>query len=136
MSEACWCDPGAVLKLAVILADTKNADSFRRLSNLMTYLLIFSVLSTVIIATIDNNTGQFMRWTGLHEDGCDNEDGCGNCINMTVVDMPQPMSNTSAAPPPKCLRSCQTKEDIKNVFDALTIMMPLLSSFLLAMIHK
>eukprot|EP01047_Picozoa_sp_COSAG01_P025559 COSAG01_NODE_1620_length_9713_cov_4.117433_3_plen_418_part_00 len=117
------------------LTYSTNAKSFKRMAHVATYLLIFSILTTVIIATLDANIGQFMRWMGWNELGCP---ACPNKDIEQSVHCPICSCNSSTTPqfPQKCLNYCQTEDNLKGAFDALTVSMPLLSSFLLAMLHK
>ena len=106
------------------------------------YLLILNVLGTVIVATMDANIGQVMGWMGWKEDGCP---ACTSTMdNSTMSDMNDTARRLQVecttrrlqSVPDKCLSSCKIEQDMKEVFDVLTIILPLLSGFLLSMLHK
>jgi|EP01047_Picozoa_sp_COSAG01_P040323 hypothetical protein len=108
------------------------------------YLLILNVLSTVIVSTVDANIGQVMGWMGLLVDGCPACTSTSTMDNSTTSDTNDTIRRLQVECttrrlqliPEECLNVCKTEQEMKEVFDVLTIVLPLLSGFLLSMLHK
>jgi hypothetical protein len=101
------------------------------MSHFGTYLLIVSVLSTVMLASIDSNMEQVVGWL---DDSKDVNDCVHRCVTANVT------ANASTTNSQLCNcafaeRHPNSMKKFQEIFDLLTIIMPLFSSFLLAMLH-